>query len=240
MKNKPICIIAAREGSKRIKNKNIINFFGKPLISYPIRVAIQSKLFEKVVVSTDSPKIAKIAKKYGAETPFLRKKKLSDDKTGLKEVIKDTIKNINSKNKKHHFYIYATAALLKKNDLIEAFKKIKRLNYDYLISVKKFESNPLRAFKLKNNNLKFYMQSGRKRQITDAGALQIIKKQSGLSKDAPDLEFVILLDSQAIGGIVSGPPIRNLNDLNIDILEINRYGRSLLEVEEMEKIEREY
>ena len=156
MKNKPICIIAAREGSKRIKNKNIINFFGKPLISYPIRVAIQSKLFEKVVVSTDSPKIAKIAKKYGAETPFLRKKKLSDDKTGLKEVIKDTIKNINSKNKKHHFYIYATAALLKKNDLIEAFKKIKRLNYDYLISVKKFESNPLRAFKLKNNNLKFY------------------------------------------------------------------------------------
>ena len=94
MKNKPICIIAAREGSKRIKNKNIINFFGKPLISYPIRVAIQSKLFEKVVVSTDSPKIAKIAKKYGAETPFLRKKKLSDDKTGLKEVIKDTIKNL--------------------------------------------------------------------------------------------------------------------------------------------------
>ena len=155
MKNKPICIIAAREGSKRIKNKNIVNFFGKPLISYPIRVAIQSKLFEKVVVSTDSIKIAKIAKKYGAETPFLRKKKLSDDKTGLKEVIKDTIKNINSKNKKHHFYIYATAALLKKNDLIEAFKKIKRLNYDYLISVKKFESNPLRAFKLKNNNLKF-------------------------------------------------------------------------------------
>ena len=155
MKNKPICIIAAREGSKRIKNKNIVNFFGKPLISYPIRVAIQSKLFEKVVVSTDSIEIAKIAKKYGAETPFLIKKKLSDDKTGLKEVIKDTIKNINSKNKKHHFYIYATAALLKKNDLIEAFKKIKRLNYDYLISVKKFESNPLRAFKLKNNNLRF-------------------------------------------------------------------------------------
>ena len=76
MKNKPICIIAAREGSKRIKNKNIVNFFGKPLISYPIRVAIQSKLFEKVVVSTDSIKIAKIAKKYGAETPFLRKKKI--------------------------------------------------------------------------------------------------------------------------------------------------------------------
>ena len=73
--NKPICIIAARAGSKRIKNKNVVNFFGKPLISYPIRVAIKSRLFEKVVVSTDSLKIAKIAKKYGAEVPFLRKKK---------------------------------------------------------------------------------------------------------------------------------------------------------------------
>ena len=73
---KPICIIAARNGSKRIKNKNIINFFGKPLISYSIQTALKSKLFEKVVVSTDSLKIAKIAEKYGAEAPFLRKKKI--------------------------------------------------------------------------------------------------------------------------------------------------------------------
>jgi len=153
--NKPICIIAARAGSKRIKNKNVVNFFGKPLISYPIRVAIKSRLFEKVVVSTDSLKIAKIAKKYGAEVPFLRKKKISDDETGLREVIKNTIKNIKSQNKKYHFYIYATAALLDKKDLVGAFKKIKRLNYDFLITVKKFESNPLRAFKIKNNNLKF-------------------------------------------------------------------------------------
>ena len=152
---KPICIIAERNGSKRIKNKNIINFFGKPLISYSIQTALKSKLFEKVVVSTDSLKIAKIAEKYGAEAPFLRKKKLSDDETGLREVIKDTIKNIKSQNNEYHFYIYATAALLDKKDLIKAFKKIKRLNYDFLISVKKFESNPLRAFKVKNNKLKF-------------------------------------------------------------------------------------
>jgi len=152
---KTICINAAREGSKRIKNKNIINFFGKPLISYPIQTALKSGLFEKIVVSTDSLKIAKIAEKYGAEVPFLRKKKLSDDETGLREVMKDTIKNIKSQNNKYHFYIYATAALLNKKDLIEAFKKIKRLNYDFLISIKKFESNPLRAFKLQKNNLKF-------------------------------------------------------------------------------------
>ena len=70
------------------------------------------------------------------------------------------------------------------------------------------------------------MQSGRKRQINDKKAIQVIKRQLGLNKDAPDLEVVILLDSQAIGGIVSGPPINNLNDLDIDILEINRYGQN--------------
>ena len=152
---KPICIIAARAGSKRIKNKNIVNFFGKPLISYSIKTAKESNLFEKIIVSTDSIKIARIVKRYGAEVPFLRKKKLSDNKTGLREVIKDTIKNIGSKNTRYHFYIYATAALLNKKNLIDAFKKIKKLNYDFLISIKKFESNPLKAYKIKKNNLKF-------------------------------------------------------------------------------------
>ena len=78
-----------------------------------------------------------------------------------------------------------------------------------------------------NNKLNYYMQSGRKRQILDDRVLQIIKKQSGLNKQAPDLDFVILLDSTAIGGIISGPPINNINDLNIDILEINRFGQNL-------------
>ena len=62
-KLKPICIIPARGGSKRIKNKNILNFFGKPLIYYSIRAAINSKLFSRVIVSTDSLKIQKVAKK---------------------------------------------------------------------------------------------------------------------------------------------------------------------------------
>ena len=78
---KPICIIPARQGSKRIKNKNIKLFAGKPLISYVIGIAKKSKLFSKIIVSTDSEKIANIAKNNGAEVPFLRNKKLSDDYT---------------------------------------------------------------------------------------------------------------------------------------------------------------
>ena len=64
---KPICIIPARKGSKRIKNKNIKLFAGKPLISYIIQIAKKSKLFSRIIVSTDSKKIANIAKKNGAE-----------------------------------------------------------------------------------------------------------------------------------------------------------------------------
>ena len=69
-----IAIIIARLGSVRLKNKNIKNFYGKPIISYPIRTLIRSGIFSKVYVSTESKKIAKIASSYGASIPFLRSK----------------------------------------------------------------------------------------------------------------------------------------------------------------------
>ena len=67
-----IAIIPARSGSKRIKNKNIKKFHGKPIIAWSILEALKAKVFDKVIVSTDSEKIAKIARNYGAVTPFLR------------------------------------------------------------------------------------------------------------------------------------------------------------------------
>ena len=75
-KNKKIIvIIPARSGSKSIKDKNIILYKGKPLISYSIQIALKSKLVNRVIVSTDSKKYANISKKFGAEVPFLRPKK---------------------------------------------------------------------------------------------------------------------------------------------------------------------
>lgn len=76
---KIIAIIPARSGSKGIKNKNLIDFCGKPLMSWSISTTIESKVFDRVLVSTDCPKIAKVANAYGAETPFLRPKVLSED-----------------------------------------------------------------------------------------------------------------------------------------------------------------
>ena len=71
------CIIPARSGSKRIKNKNLKIFFGQPLIYYSIKLALKSKIFSDVIVSTDSKRIARIAKKLGASVPFFRSKKNS-------------------------------------------------------------------------------------------------------------------------------------------------------------------
>ena len=75
-----IGIILARAGSKRIKNKNIKTFFGKPLIYYSIETAKKTKIFDKIYVSTDSKKIKNIAEKYGAIVLKLRPKKYSSDK----------------------------------------------------------------------------------------------------------------------------------------------------------------
>ena len=82
-----VAVIPARGGSKRIPKKNIKEFFGKPIISYSIRAAIDSQLFDKVIVSTDCDNIARAAIKYGAEVPFMRPKELSGDFLGTHEVV---------------------------------------------------------------------------------------------------------------------------------------------------------
>ena len=152
---KPICIIPARKNSKRIKNKNLLNFGGKPLIAHSITTALKSKIFSRVVVTTDSKQIAKIAIKYGAEVPFIRSKKLSNDTAGIKAVTCDCIKRLKSQNVKYHFIIYATNPLLKTIYLKKAFIKLKKLNYNFLIGVKKFETNPIKAITINKNDLNF-------------------------------------------------------------------------------------
>ena len=93
-----VAIIPAREKSQRIRNKNLVNFLGKPIISWPITMAKSSKIFDKVIVSTDSKKILSISKKFGAEVPFLRPKKISDNQTGIIEVVNHAIKFLEKKN----------------------------------------------------------------------------------------------------------------------------------------------
>tara|TARA_Y100001970_G_C14223767_1_gene854271 strand:+ start:1756 stop:2433 length:678 start_codon:yes stop_codon:yes gene_type:complete len=142
-----LAIIPARIGSKRIKNKNIKNFEGKPIIYYSILAAKLSGVFDKIIVSTDSLKIASISKKYGADVPFLRSKELSKDNIGIIEVISKVLKKLKIKPNLSTKVccIYPTAPMLNKNFLIKGCKKLTQ-NYDYVLSVQREDSRILRGF----------------------------------------------------------------------------------------------
>ncbi len=88
---KSIAIITARGGSKRIPKKNIREFCGKPIIAYSIEAALNSGAFDTVMVSTDSEEIARIAKEYGAEVPFLRSEKTANDFATSADVIDEVL-----------------------------------------------------------------------------------------------------------------------------------------------------
>lgn len=121
-------IIPARLNSKRLKEKNITNFFGKPLISYAIEVAKKSKVFDKILISSESNKVLSIGKKYKTDYLLKRPKKLSSDHIFPSEVIKHAIKwfELNYEKPKFICCIYPTTPLLLKSDLTNSFKIIKK------------------------------------------------------------------------------------------------------------------
>ena len=124
-----VCVICARKGSKQVKNKNIKVINGKPLITWSIEQAIKSKLFYKVYVSTDSKKIAHISKKSGAEVPFLRPSRLSNDKVAKFLVWKNALKNIEKITKKRVRYyvdLDCTNPVRTKKDMIGAINFLKK------------------------------------------------------------------------------------------------------------------
>ena len=142
-----VAIIPARIGSKRIPNKNIKYFFGKPIIAYSINEAISSSVFDKVIVSTDSEDIAKISREYGAEVPFIRPDELSDSFSGISDVMKHAINwlNLNGFDIENACCVYATAPFIKKIDIISGLNKLITSDYDYVLSVGEFESSVQRA-----------------------------------------------------------------------------------------------
>jgi pseudaminic acid cytidylyltransferase len=152
--NKAIAIIPARGGSKRIPRKNIKTFHGLPLIAYSIQTALASKLFEKVIVSTDDEEIAHIAKIYGAEVPFLRPKELSDDFTGTGVVVNHALQFLQNQGESYGFVctIYATAPFLQEKYIIEGFEKLKNSTARNAFSCTSMPFPIQRTFKITPNH----------------------------------------------------------------------------------------
>lgn len=101
MVSEAIAIIGARGGSKRIPRKNIIDFFGKPLMAWSIEAALNSNVFRKVIVSTDDREIADVARKYGAEVPFMRER-FADDFSPISTVVADTVEVMRDRFGEHY------------------------------------------------------------------------------------------------------------------------------------------
>ena len=148
-----IAIIPARGGSKRIHRKNIKLFHGLPMISYSIKAALESKVFDAVFVSTDDQEIADIAKFYGAEIPWLRPTNLANDYATTVSVIQDAVKKLqpNLHQLDNVCCIYPAVPLIKPKFLDQGLKVFKSGNWDYLFSAMKVNS-PHKYFSLGNSS----------------------------------------------------------------------------------------
>ena len=148
-----IAIIPARGGSKRIPRKNIKNFCGKPIIVWSIETAIESRCFDKVIVSTDDGQIAEVAQKAGAEVPFLRPSNLADDCSSTQDVITHAISELTKQGYTPTLVccLYPTAPMTQVADLQAGLTMMQSGNLHYALSVTSFPYPIQRALQIDNN-----------------------------------------------------------------------------------------
>jgi pseudaminic acid cytidylyltransferase len=168
-----IAIIPARGGSKRIPGKNIRLFAGKPIIAYSIEAAKASGVFDRIIVSTDSDEIAKVAMDCGAEIPFMRPEELADDHTPTAPVIANAIHWFQDSGHSPEFVccIYATAPFVKPEFIKQGYDTIIKYNVTSVFSITTF---PFPIF--------------RSLRITDSGTLAMFWPEYELtrSQDLPE------------------------------------------------------
>ncbi len=179
-----IAIITARSGSVRIKNKNVKNFLGKPIIYYSIKILKKTKLFDKIVLSTNSEKIAKISKKYGVNHVVKRSESLSNNKAGTFVVIKDCLKKLSLQNIKPKYVccMYPAAPITDPKNIIMAYGLLKKKKIKFIfpstIRINSNHKNTKKLIKLK----KLYKPKF-KNLIQDAGQFYFSKKTTWESKN---------------------------------------------------------
>lgn len=184
-------IIPARSGSKRIFQKNVRDFCGKPIIGWSIELALRSPGLVKVIVSTDDQKISEISKSFGAEVPFSRPSELADDFTSVIDVVRHAIESLSFEGNEDSLVtlLYATAPLTRLADIKSALNSID--NYDFCASVAEYPYPLQRALGIAEDNVtlemlnkeNFYVRSqDLTRTFYDAGQFIVGKTKSWLEK----------------------------------------------------------
>lgn len=152
-----VAIITARGGSKRIPRKNIKEFCGKPILAYSILAAVNSGMFDEVMVSTDDEEISMVAKEYGAKVPFFRSAETSNDYAATNDVIMEVLKEYEKLGQKFDYAccIYPTAPFISAGRLREAMEKLINSDGDSLMPVVRFSFPPQRCVVIENDLLRF-------------------------------------------------------------------------------------
>lgn len=144
---KSLAIIPARGGSKRIPRKNIKDFLGMPIVAYSIKAALESGVFDEVMVSTDDEEIAEIARKYGASVPFMRSADTANDYATTADVINEVLDEYETRGRNFDNVacIYATAPFVTSQRLVEALGMINDRSFDSAFSCVEFSYPVLRS-----------------------------------------------------------------------------------------------
>jgi N-acylneuraminate cytidylyltransferase len=144
-----IAVIPARGGSQRIPRKNIRDFMGKPIIAHVIANALESALFDRVIVSTDDEEIAAVARRHGAAVPFMRPPELADEHTGTTAVLAHAVSSLlgaGADDLAAVCCIYPTAALLHTDDLRAGLQLLQSGEWQYVFSATTFSAPVQRSF----------------------------------------------------------------------------------------------
>lgn len=187
---KKVAIIPARSGSKGLKDKNIIDLCGKPLIAYTIEAAIQSGEFDRVIVSTDSEHYADISRQYGSEI-MMRGEALSNDKATTYMVLEDILKNRLTESIDYFVLLQPTSPLRNATHVKEAVAKFESCynNFDFLVSMKESEHakvlvNPIdedESLKYFDTDFSNYRRQGYK-DYSPNGAIFMAKPEAYLER----------------------------------------------------------
>jgi|TARA_B110000495_G_C23004145_1_gene592981 CMP-N-acetylneuraminic acid synthetase len=179
---RPICFIGARGGSKGVPRKNIRLLAGKPLIAHTIESALDSQIFSKIIVSTEDLEIAKIAKKYGADVPFMRPKKLATDTADMYEVIIHAIKKMKKLGYDLNILVNrdCTVPFIKNEDIKKSIELLKRKKCHMVCGVYRQHHNPY--FNMMELNSKGFLKFSKKlgQEIKQRQDAPIVYQLNGL------------------------------------------------------------
>ena len=152
-----LAVIAARGGSKRIPRKNIKEFCGQPIIHYSIKAALESGVFEEVMVSTDDAEIAEIAKAAGAQVPFMRSKENASDFATTAKVVEEVVTGYKQSGREFDAIccIYPTAPFVSAEKLKNAMNLLTEKEADSVLPVVRFSFPPQRSVVMEGGYMKF-------------------------------------------------------------------------------------